>query len=1418
MNKQYYHMGLDIGSTTIKVIITDAEDNIVYHKYQRHLSDMRNTLVTVINEAYCDFANSFVTISVTGSGGISAAQWLNVSFVQEVIASTECIKRYIPHTNVAIELGGEDAKLTFFENGIDQRMNETCAGGTGAFIDQMASVLQTDAAGLNEMAKNYNTIYPIAARCGVFAKTDILPLLNEGSAKEDIAVSIFQAVVDQTIGGLACGRTIKGNVAFLGGPLFFLSELRGRFIETLGLTEEEVIFPENPQLFVAMGAALLSKNQKPVAFKEICDKLAELQKTKVKSEIPPLPRLFANDRDYEDFQARHSRDGVLNKKDIAKAKGNLFLGLDVGSTTTKAILIDEDHNLLFSSYESNLGNPVQSVILVLSRLYSELPKTAHIARSCITGYGEGLIKAALGIDDGEVETVAHFTAARYFVPDVSFILDIGGQDMKCMYVKKGAIDKIILNEACSSGCGSFIETFAKSVNKSVEDFASAAIFAEHPVDLGSRCTVFMNSKVKQAQKEGVSVGDVSAGLSYSVVRNALYKVIKMSSVDDLGAHVVVQGGAFFNDAVLRAFELSVGTKVTRFAISGLMGAFGSALLAKDRYSHGYVSSIISDENLDKFTIESVNRRCKACSNHCLLTVNKFSDKRRYITGNRCEKGIQEVSANSELPNLFAYKNNRLFDYYLPLEESEAPMGVIGIPRVLNVYENFPYWFTFFSMLGFRVLISDKSSKDLFNTGLDTMPSQTVCYPAKLVHGHIANLISRGIKRIFYPCIQMEVKEDGTDNSYNCPVVCSYPELIRLNVDSLKTENVEYICPFLPLNEQRDMETSLIALMKPFGVQEYDVRIAARKADREMNMFKRDIRLKGEETLKYLDDTGNIGVVLSGRPYHCDNEINHGIPELIVSNGLAVLTEDSIAHLGKVERPMKAVDQWTYHGRLYKAASYVSEHENLEMIQLNSFGCGLDAVTTEQVYDILDRHEKLHTVIKIDEGSNLGAVRIRVRSLIAAIQDRKKRGMQREFTPAKPKAEFTKAMKETHTIIAPQISPIHMHMMKEAFIAEGYKFKVLETADRSDIERGLKFINNDACFPAIMAVGQLLNYVMSPTCDTERVAVVISQTAGGCRATNYIGWLKNALERSGLGHIPVLSFNLHGLEEHEGFRINMSIVKRLVMSLLYGDLLMRMLHRVRPYEKVKGETNAVYKKWSDICAKNVYNYKWRQFKRDVNDIVEEFDSIPIRENEQRPRVGIVGEILIKFQPDANNKAVEVLEAEGGEAVVPDFMDFVLYCAFDDVYRSDRMAGSKLRKMGAKVLIWFIEGKRDIMRKAFAKSKRFTPMPHIYDIAKMAESIVSLGNQSGEGWLLTGEMVELIESGVTNILCVQPFACLPNHITGKGVMKTLRSLYENVNIAAVDYDAGASEVNQLNRIKLLMSVANKNLNSTSTSASA
>ena len=1411
MSTKLKHIGLDIGSTTIKVIITDSDDNCLFSKYQRHLSDMRNTLVEILAEVNEQFMDSEVTITVTGSGGISASEWLGIDFVQEVIASTEAIKKYIPQTNVAIELGGEDAKLTFFDGSIDQRMNETCAGGTGAFIDQMAAVLQTDATGINDLSKKFKTIYPIAARCGVFAKTDVLPLINEGAQKEDIAMSIFQAVVDQTIGGLACGRSICGNIAFLGGPLFFLSGLRERFIDTLKLTPEQVIFPAEPQLFVAKGAALLSKDKKPILFKSIYEKARDLKGSNFESDIGSLPALFKNTADYEAFKERHSQEGRLEQQALDTAEGELFLGLDVGSTTTKAILVDKNDTMFFSSYKSNLGDPVRSVMLVLKEIYEQLPKNAKIAYSAITGYGEGLIKAALGVDEGEVETIAHFTAARYFVPDVSFILDIGGQDMKCMYIKNGAIDKIILNEACSSGCGSFLETFAKSVTFTVEEFAKAALTAKNPMDLGSRCTVFMNSKVKQAQKEGATVGDISAGLSYSIVKNALHKVIKMGSIEELGTHLVVQGGTFFNDAVLRAFELSVGAKVTRFAISGHMGAFGAALIARNTYTE-QESTLIKKDALETFEMQSHNVRCKKCTNNCLLTINQFNGQKKYITGNRCEQGVQEFTEKSTLPNLFQYKEERLFSYYTPLSDELTTRGVIGIPRVLNIFENYPFWFTFFTELGFKVQLSDRSSKKLFNSGLETISSQTVCYPAKMVHGHIINLISKDIKTIFYPCVQFEQLEDGADNNFNCPVVCAYPEVIRLNVDILAAKNITFLEPFLGLHSTNSVEVVMARTLADVGhtISKREIREATQKAYAEMEKYKADVRNAGEEALAYINENKLTGVVLAGRPYHIDGEINHGIPELIIQNGLAVLSEDSIAHLGVVhlEKPMNAIDQWTYHSRLYKAAFYVAKQDNLELVQLNSFGCGLDAVTTEQTSEILDRHTKLYTLIKIDEGSNLGAVRIRIRSLIAAIEDRKKRQLIRQYKPLKERVKFSKEMKKTHTIIAPQISPIHSRMMEQAFRSDGYNFIILKKADREDINYGLKYVNNDSCYPAILAIGQLLRYLDSPECDPDRTAVIISQTTGACRATNYIAWLRMALEKMGKNDIPVLSFNLHGIEKHEGFNIGIPLVRKLINALLYADILMRLSLQTRPYEKVAGTTNALYEEWAEKCEQYTFDSKIKSFKNVIKEVVAAFDKIE-RTDVVKPRVGIVGEILVKFQPDANNHIIDIIEREGGEAVMPDFMDFILYCAYDELILASMGLSTFVKKSATKILLTWIEYKRGALRKALKKSKHFIAMPHIFDIANMAKEVVSLSNQSGEGWLLTGEMLELIESDVKNIICVQPFACLPNHITGKGVMKTLKNKYDDVNIVAIDYDPGASEVNQLNRIKLMISVAYSNM---------
>ena len=986
------HVGLDVGSTTVKIVVMNENRNTIYRDYQRHFSDTKNTVCNVLENLATRYPNSLLTIALTGSGAMSAAKFLDLPFIQEVVACKRAVEKYIPQTDVVIELGGEDAKIIYFDKSIEQRMNGTCAGGTGAFIDQMASLLHTDPTGLNELAKKYKMIYPIASRCGVFAKTDIQPLLNEGAAKEDIAASIFQAVVNQTISGLACGRPIRGHVAFLGGPLNYLSELRKRFIETLKLTDEKIIVPDEAHLLVAKGAALDSVNTNAITIEKLRSKIGVLKVSHDDTSVPLHP-LFTTDLEYEEFKKRHENDKVENK-DLKTYKGNAYIGIDAGSTTTKLVLIDDDGHLLYSLYGSNEGNPLQSVINFLKTLYNELPQDVTIRFSGITGYGEKLVQTALNIDLNEIETIAHYTAAKKFMPEVTSIVDIGGQDMKYIKLKNGAIDNIMLNEACSSGCGSFIETFAKSLNLSIEEFVQSAIESRRPVDLGSRCTVFMNSRIKQAQKEGYSVGDISAGLSYSVIKNAIQKVMKVRDTATLGNHIVVQGGTFYNDAVLRAFELIVGKNVIRPNIAGLMGAYGVALLAKEQFETNndkeYTSTILKNNELDSLKIDSSHVRCGLCENHCLLTINKFSNGKKYISGNRCERGAGNINGDKNLPNVMKYKFNRLFNY-IPLEEKDAPRGTIGIPRVLNMYEDYPFWFTFLTDLGFRVIISEKTTRKTYEKGMESMPSESVCFPAKLSHGHTISLIDQGIKTIFYPCMPFSRKEfKQADNKYNCPIVISYSEVLKNNVEELKENNIKFLNPFLPFDPKTLAETILdLPEFKEYNFTKKELIQAAKKAEKEYQNFKNDIRTKGREALEYMQKHNLKGIVLAGRPYHTDPEVNHGIDTLITGLGLCVLTEDSIADMATLKYRLRVVNQWVYHARLYAAADFVGKQKDLELVQLNSFGCGVDAVTTDQVEEILESYGKMYTLIKIDEVNNLGAVRIRIRSLLASMKKREK---------------------------------------------------------------------------------------------------------------------------------------------------------------------------------------------------------------------------------------------------------------------------------------------------------------------------------------------------------------------------------------------------------------------------------------------
>lgn len=1399
-------VGLDIGSTTAKMVAMDEKSRLVFKSYRRHFSEIRKTAIQLLHALFEKFPAADLQLHASGSSGIGLSEQLGVPFVQEVVACTQAVKARNPNIDVVIELGGEDAKIIYLTHGMEQRMNSACAGGTGAFIDQIASLLQTDAAGLNGLAAKAERIYPIASRCGVFAKTDIQALVNDGARREDIAASVFQAVVNQTVSGLACGRPIRGNVAFLGGPLTFLPELRHRFIETLHLTHEHVMNADDGQYFVAIGAAMEQSKENGVDIGEFIRQLESLRQTGSTATTERQEPLFKNREELQAFETRHARAKV-QRADIANYQGDSFLGIDAGSTTTKIVLAGVHDEILYSFYENNKGNPIEAVRKGLRRLYEIKPDQVHIAGSVVTGYGEKLIQAAFQIDSGEVETIAHYKAARKFQPNVDFIIDIGGQDMKCMKVRNGAIDRIMLNEACSSGCGSFLENFSDTLGYSVQDFAHLALTAPAPVELGSRCTVFMNSKVRQVQKEGAEIADISAGLAYSVISNALFKVIKMRNVDEMGDHIVVQGGTFLNQAVLRAFEKMTGKEVVRPDLSGLMGAYGCALLARERSVPGGRSNLLPPDKIDGLTVKTNHGRCRGCQNRCRLTITRFPDKRIFISGNRCERGAGKPKKKITVPNLVNEKLHVLFDRPC-LEENEAARGVIGLPRVLNMYENYPFWHRFFTELKFRVVLSDPSSRRDYEKGMETIPSEAVCYPAKLTHGHIINLIHKGATSIFYPSVVYEKKESTEqDNHYNCPIVASYPEVIRVNMDVLAEQHIRFIQPFLSLDKPQALIRELHACFPDIPAGE--LKAALVRAREEDQAFHGWIQHRGNEVIAELDATGKNGIVIAGHPYHLDPAVNHGIPDEIAKMDMAVLTEDSVCHLAKNGISQSVVNQWTYHSRLYRAAEAVKMHPNLELVQVTSFGCGLDAITTDAVQEILEGSNKLYTWIKMDENGNLGAVRIRLRSLKAAIHERRVKSLSNWQMKKTHAPVFKKKDKKGYTILAPQMIPTHFALFEKAFELHGYHLEILKKMSASQVEEGLKYVNNDACYPAIITVGQLVSALKSGQYDVSRTAVVLTQTGGGCRATNYLALLKKALINAGFADVPVISFShSSGLKRQPGFKVTLPLVKKLVVSACLGDLLLRLRFAVRPYETEKGAADQMYRLWLIRCAGFLEHFTMNEYRSAIRTMIEDFLQIPVRKI-KKPKVGIVGEIYVKFSPFANNHLIETIEAEGGEAVVPDFVNFFLYGLYNRLFRREHFGKGSLSVVIGDTAIRYIEHFRDPIRCALQSSGRFTAPKRIEDIAEKASTMLSVGNQMGEGWLLPGEMAELIDSGCNNVICVQPFACLPNHILGRGMFRALKKNRPNANLVSIDYDAGSSQINQMNRIKLMISVAKSNL---------
>ena len=1673
-------VGLDIGSTTVKAVVLDQSDSLgdtLFSDYRRHHANVRATvagLLVDIHKKLVDLGRGDepIRLSITGSGGLALADNLHVPFIQEVIAETEAIDKEYPQADVIIELGGEDAKITYLKPTPEQRMNGSCAGGTGAFIDQMSTLLDTDAAGLNEMAKSYENLYPIASRCGVFAKTDLQPLINNGAAKPDLAASIFTAVATQTIAGLASGRPIHGTVIFLGGPLFFMSELRAAFQRALEGKVDEFIVPTDAHLYVAYGSALQADTDsddqghhfEAYTCDEILKRLDELKN--LPSNTPTMPPLFPTEADREDFNKRHHKEHI-HIGTLEGAHGPHFLGIDAGSTTIKATLVNDDREIVWSSYANNEGSPLTAAINIVKKIQSELPEGAWIARSCATGYGEGLITTGLHLDEGVVETMAHYRGAEMVSPGVTAVIDIGGQDMKYLAITDGVIDSIAVNEACSSGCGSFLQTFAMSMGLTIQEFTQKALASTHPVDLGSRCTVFMNSSVKQAQKEGASIEDIAAGLCYSVVRNALYKVIKLRDSGELGDTVVVQGGTFLNDAVLRAFELLTEREVTRPNIAGLMGAFGAALTARMHYediadddnahvgadgrsvdaaaaeesaagdepnaaAHAgeivvdgvrhTVSSILTGEALNEMSMTTERDVCKLCQNHCKLTITTFSDGSRFVTGNRCERGGDAKKKRSDRPNLYDYKYKRCFAYRR-LTDKNATRGEIGIPRALNMYENYPFWFTLLTSLGFKVMISGRSSHELFETGIESIASENICYPAKLVHGHIKWLLNKGMKTIFYPCVSYEDNlVPNTDNHYNCPVVANYPLVVGANMPELRDPDVRYMHPYFNLANHELMVDRIVEEFAWASVSREEAETAVKAAYAEDKVFKHDVQQEGLKALAYMKEHDCRGIVLAGRPYHIDPEINHGIPETICALGMVVLSEDSICELQPGEKldltdflsegeedprkknangfrhvddrkvtvnrmPLRVTNQWAYHSRLYAAAHFVASYPGLELVQLNSFGCGLDAITTDQVAEILADKADVYTLLKIDEVSNLGAAKIRLRSLKAAVEEREankarmakaalatsdesgsaesdaprnaahaaaqaaarkaqeqaesdlataqaalaeaqaavaaaeakvkaadrpvdaadagsdaaapanapkstgfrktgskaptpgrqvlldatmaanpkltkamrdasKRAAKRDIADvrlaalgdgttndaanaksksAKSKSghnnatmsryahreKFVKDMKKDYTIVAPQMSPIHFSLVESVIRSGGYKFDILKHASREDVETGLKYVNNDACYPAIMVIGQLIDAILEGKYDPDKVCLAITQTGGMCRATNYFGLIRKALIDAGYPQIPVIAISTQGLEDNPGFKVTPALLHRTVKALILGDLLMKCLYRVRPYEVEKGAANRLYEQWDVIVREALEHHGFSKtaaktpwLKRRylpypvlAREIVKSFDALPLKDVPRKVRVGVVGEILVKYQPDANNHVVDVIESQDCEAVVPGIMEFMTTRPYITDW-NEKYLGTGGNKTLYALMRWSLDRYNAPIKAAIATShgkfKQDDPMP---ELVEKAAEVTSIGVQAGEGWLLTAEILELIEQGCPNVICAQPFACLPNHVTGRGMFGKIRRLHPEANIVSIDYDPGASEANQLNRIKLMIAAAKK-----------
>ena len=1443
-----YRIGIDIGSTTIKIVLVDDKKNIIFSDYRRHNADIKQAFLDVFNLVYQNFGEITFYPVITGSAGLGMSEKFDIPFVQEVVAASEVIKQKYPQIKTLIDIGGEDAKMIFFsKNRVpDIRMNGSCAGGTGAFIDQMASLLGITLNELNELASNYSHIHPIASRCGVFTKTDIQNLVAKNVSREDIAASIFNAVAMQTISSLSRGHDIETPIFFCGGPFAYLSELKKVFANRLNINEHDYVLSDNAQFIPAWGCTLaidasdttltnktnIKNNGITISdfLKRICD---ESSKPIVLTER--LNPLFSSEHEYKEWC--HDKEKYLiklcNIDDISEDE-IYFIGIDSGSTTTKIVVMDSQDNIVYSYYTKNNGDPLNAIkngLDILDNRLKEHNKKINIKRSAVTGYGEDLVKAAYSLDYGIVETIAHYTAAKKFDPEVSFVLDIGGQDMKAIFVTNGGINRLEINEACSSGCGSFIEGFANTLNYSVNDFAELAALAEKPCDLGTRCTVFMNSKVKQFLREGTEIADIAAGLSYSVIKNCLYKVLKIKDVKELGEHIIVQGGTFRNRSIVRALEKLTGKNVIFTNIPELMGAFGAAIYAKLQYQNTFIEiketkiDVVSENNisdnsdavqeniaeqnedevkslpvLKKYTTKQFF--CKGCENQCLISRMAFEDGAFFITGNKCEKiYTNRGSTRGRGENHYAFKLN-LLSQFTKRKKLEGKM-TIGIPRALNMYENFPFWSELFYNCGINVELSSNSTFKQYERGIASIMSDNICFPAKLVHGHVHELLDKGVDRIFYPFVVYEVKEHPkVVNSFNCPVVTGYGEVLKSSMMTDKKYGIPIDNPVINFDNIDLLKKSCYNYLKELGVQKKIFNDAFDKALEVFSEYKQSLKKNCERILNNAKNSNRTVILVAGRPYHTDQLIQHKLTDMIVDFDVDVISDDYIRMDDYSSfTDLNTVSQWTYTNRIMRAAQYVAESkDNIHFIEITSFGCGPDAFILDEVSAILKRAHKALTILKVDDVSNIGSLRLRVRSFLETISYQDK---QTEIQPVKKLPAYEESDK-LKTILVPYFADMYSPFIPTLFNLMGYKLVNLPPSDEKSIEFGLRYANNEICYPATLVIGDIIKALNSGQYDLRDIVIGMTQTGGQCRASNYIMLIKKALIDAGYQDIPVISIAFSsGLYDQQAFKLKYkSNIRIAVYTLLYADTISKFYYSAAAHENEPGAALKLRDKYIEESLEKVQKKDVKGLLDLLSQAVNDFNSI-VDKSKKAPKIGIVGEIYVKYNKIGHKHIVDWLIEQNIEVVVPPLLSFFIQWFVNNrvnIHNNIKEKGkwNFLAKM-IKELIDRIINKIDNIANKYVL---WQPFGDIDEEAEEAKKVITLAAQFGEGWLIPAEISHFAKQGVKNVVSLQPFGCIANHIISKGVEKKIREVFDGMNLLFLDFDSGVSDVNVHNRLHFMI----------------